>query len=316
MYKVWNRRTLAGGAVTLTLLLCAAALAPTASAQNDRQVRYAIERAQVGVSGKVIEERGGDWGSVTFDQRSTLTWRISDRQTGVRGTGRHAPGDGSPERSFTYEAVVDYRNGQIERLCYDMAGGRPGGGRPGGGRDDRRVPRWLVGTFYGRSPSANHRRRVTLTVTRDGDATAVYNNGASERGTYDNGRIRFNASEYWDVSRVDEGIRAASGSRSEVFTTNPSGGGGDDDDGGRVPRWMRGTFRGMTPNGEAELIIRADGTASIRAVANRQSSRGTYSDGRLRFDWGAYEVERVRDGIRTVKADNRSDQTTYRRVGD
>jgi hypothetical protein len=312
MYNVRSRRSFVGGAGLLALLLLAAA-AP-AVAQNDRQVRYAVERAQVGVSGKIIEERGGDWSSITYDQRSTSTWRVSDRQTGVRGTGRHAPGGGAPERTFTYEAVVDYRNGKVESVSYDMAGG---GGRPGGGRDERRVPRWLVGTFYGRSPS--NQRRVTLTVTRDGDATAVYNNGGREQGAYDNGRIRFGASDSWDVSRVDDGIRAASGRRSEVLTTNSAGGGypedEDGDDGGRVPRWARGTFRGTTDTGESELTIRADGTATARSITKNQSFQGSYANGRLRFDWGTYEVERVRDGIRTTDVKNRN-QTTYRRTGD
>ena len=188
MYDVRSLRAFVMG-VGLSALSLFAAAAP-ASAQ-DRETRYAVERAQVGVSGKIIEERGGDWGSVTFDQTRTQTWRVSERLTGVRGAGSHAPPDGSPARQFTYEAVVDHRNGSIREVRYDF-GGR-GGGRDDR-RDDRRVPRWLVGTFYGRSPS--NQRRVTLTVTRDGDATAVYNNGAREPGRYDNGRIHFNTSDY------------------------------------------------------------------------------------------------------------------------
>ena len=313
-----RRSSLSGAGLLALMLLAAAAPAP---AQNDRQVRYAVERAQVGVSGKIIEERGGDWGSVTFEQRSTLTWRISERLTGVRGEGRHTPPDGGPARDFTYEAVVDYRNGKIDRVSYDMAGGgRPGGGRgerPGGGRDERRVPRWLVGTFYGRSPS--NQRRVTLTVTRDGAATAVYNNGARDHGTYDDGRIRFGGSDSWDVSRVEQGIRAASGGRSEILTNDSAGGGRDDDEdggGGRVPRWMRGTFRGTTDSGESELVIRADGTATARSITKNVSFQGTYSGGLLRFDWGSFEVTRLRDGIRTTPVNDRNSHTDYRRTGD
>ncbi|HEX8719593.1 MAG TPA: hypothetical protein VF736_03035 [Pyrinomonadaceae bacterium] len=319
MRNVWIRRAFAGQASLLALLLFASAAATTtARAQDDRQVRYAVERAQVGVSGKIIEERGGDWSSVTFDQRSTSTWRVSDRLTGVRGSGRHAPGNGAPERAFTYEAVVDHRNGKIDRVTYDMAGGgggRPGGGRPGGGWDDRRVPRWLVGTFYGRSPSNG--RRVALTVTRDGDATAVFNNGSRDQGTYDNGRIRFSGSDSWDVSRADDGIRAASGRRSEVFSSNRPGDDYDDEDNdGRVPRWMRGTFRGTTDSGESELTIRADGTATARSLTKNQTFSGTYSNGILRFDWGRYEVTRTRDGIRTTDVNNRNNRTDYRRASD
>src|SRR5829696_3283810 len=147
MDNVWSRRAFLRGAGLVALLLLAAA--PASRAQNDKQTRYAIERAQIGVSGKIIEERGGTWSDVTFDQARTQTWRVSDRQTGVRGEGLHAPG-GSNARSFTYEATVNHRNGNIERVNYDWV--RGGGGGGGGGRDDR-APRWLVGSFSGRNPS-------------------------------------------------------------------------------------------------------------------------------------------------------------------
>ena len=313
MHNVSIRRTLLTRACLLALLLLTAA-APTWA--QDRQTRYAIERAQVGVRTKIVTERGGDWGEVTFDQASTQTWRVSDRLTGVRGAGTHAPGGSNP-RAFTYEGVVDQRNGKIESVSYDFdRGGGGGGGRGRGGRDERRVPRWLVGTFYGRSPSNG--RRVTLTVSREGEATAVFNNGAREQGTYDNGRLRFSASDAWDVSRVDEGIRAASGRRSEVFTTDRSRGGADDNDNdrGRVPRWAQGTFRGTTDSGESELTIRADGTATVRSLKRNRSYRGTYSNGTLTFDWGTFDVERTRDGIRTIQETDRNNQTDYRRTGD
>ena len=308
MDNVWSRRTFLRGAWLPALLLLLAA-APASQAQNDKQTRYAIERAQIGVSGKLIQERGGTWSDVTFDQTRTQTWRVSDRLTGVRGEGRHAPG-GSNARSFTYEATVNHRNGNIERVSYDWV--RGGGG--GGGRDERRVPRWLVGSWQGRSPS--NQRRVSVTVGNDGAVTALYNNGSREEGTYDNGRIRFNNSTEWDVSRVDEGFRAAAGTRSEVFRSGSGGGGyDDDDDGGRVPRWMRGTFRGTTDSGESELVIRADGTATARSLTKNQSFQGTYSNGRLRFDWGTFEVERISEGIRTIQTNNRSNRTDYRRTG-
>jgi hypothetical protein len=307
MDNVWSRRTFVRGAGLLALLLFAAVL--PSQAQQDRQTRYAIERAQIGVSGKIIEERGGTWSDVTFDQTRTQTWRISDRQTGVRGEGRHAPG-GSNSRSFTYEATVNPRNGNIERVSYDWA--RGGGGGGGGGRDDR-APRWLVGSHSGRNPS--NRRRVTVTVGRDGAVSALYDNGSREEGTYDNGRIRFNNSTEWDVSRVDEGFRAAAGARSEVFNRTSGGDYDDDSDGGRVPRWARGTFRGTTDSGESELTIRADGTATARSLTKNQSFQGTYSNGKLRFDWGTFDVQREGDGIRTVQANNRNNQTYYRRTG-
>ena len=303
MYNVWSRRTFLSGAGLLALLLCAAA--PAARAQNDKQTRYAIERAQIGVSGKILQERGGTWEDITFDQSRTQTWRVSDRQTGVRGAGRHAPG-GSDARSFTYEATVNHRNGNIERVTYDW-------GRGGGGWGDRRVPRWLVGSWQGRSPS--NQRRVSLTVGSDGDVSALYRDGSREEGRYENGKIRFNNSNEWDVSRAGEEMRAAYGSRSEVFRSGTGGGPDDDDDNARVPRWMRGTFRGTTDSGESELVIRADGTATARSLTKNVSFQGTYSNGRLRFDWGTYEVERLDNGIRTIDTKNRSARTDYRRTG-
>jgi hypothetical protein len=307
MHNVWSRRRFVSGAGLLALLLFGT-VAPS-QAQPDKQTRYAIERAQIGVSGKIIQERGGTWSDVIFDQTRTQTWRISDKLTGVRGAGTHAPG-GSNARSFTYEATVNHRNGNIEQVTYELV--RGGGG---GGRDDRRVPRWVVGSFNGRSPS--NRRRVALTVGRDGAVSALYDNGSRDEGTYDNGRIRFNNSTEWDVSRVEEGLRAAVGTRSEVFSrTSGDDYNNTDDDNGRVPRWAQGTFRGTTDSGESELVIRADGTATARSLTKNQSFQGTYSNGVLRFDWGTFNVERVRDGIRTVQTNNRNNQTDYRRTGD
>jgi hypothetical protein len=308
MCNVWSRRRFLGGAGVLALLVFAA----PSRAQDDKQTRYAVERAQIGVSGKIIQERGGTWSDVTFDQARTQTWRISDKLTGVRGEGRHAP-DRSTSRAFTYEATVNHRNGNIERVTYDWVRGGSGGGGGGGGSDERRVPRWLVGSWNGRSPS--NRRRAAVTVGNDGAVTALYDNGSREEGRYDDGRIRFNNSSEWDVSRVDEGFRAAVGTRSEVFSQGAGGNYGDDNDGGRVPRWARGTFRGTTDSGESELVIRADGTATARSLTKNQSFQGTYSNGRLRFDWGSFDVQREGDGIRTVQTDNRNNQTSYRRTG-
>jgi len=302
MYNVWSRRTFVGGAGLVALLLFASVIPSSA---QDRQTRYAIERAQIGVSGKIIQERGGTWSDVSFDRARTQTWRISERLTGVRGVGTHAPG-GSNSRSFTYEATVNHRNGNIEQASYEWI-------RGGGGGGDRRVPRWLVGSWQGRSPS--NQRRVSLTVGSDGAVSALYNNGGREDGTYDNGRIRFNNSTVWEVSRLEEGFRAADGARSEVFRDGTVGGNDDDDNDGRVPRWARGTFRGTTNSGESELIIRADGTATARSLTRNQSYQGTYSNGILRFDWGTFNVQRENDGIRTIQTNNRNNQTYYRRTG-
>jgi hypothetical protein len=154
-----------------------------------------------------------------------------------------------------------------------------------------------------------------VTVGNDGQVSALYNNGSRDEGRYDNGRIRFNNSTEWDLSRVEDGFRASSGTRSEVFRSGMGSGNDDDDGDGRVPRWARGTFRGTTDSGESELTIRADGTATARSISNNTTFQGTYSNGRLRFDWGTFEVERINDGIRTVQTNNRNNRTDYRRTG-
>jgi hypothetical protein len=84
MYDVWSRR----GFPKVARLLALLAAAVPSRAQDDRQTRYAIERAHTGVSGKILQERGGTRENVTFDQTRTQTWRISGRLTGVRGAGR------------------------------------------------------------------------------------------------------------------------------------------------------------------------------------------------------------------------------------
>ena len=102
--------------------------------------------------------------------------------------------------------------------------------------------------------------------------------------------------------------------RSEIFREGRAGR-GDDDDNDRVPRWLRGTFRGTTDSGETELVIRADGTATAVSLTKHMSFQGTYTNGRLRFDWGTFEVERIGDGIRTVQTNDRNNRTDYRRTG-
>ena len=72
--------------------------------------------------------------------------------------------------------------------------------------------------------------------------------------------------------------------------------------------------RGTTNNGEAELRISADGTATARSFSTNQTFAGTYSNGVLRFDWGSFNLIRDGDNIRTVEINNRDNQTTYRRT--
>ena len=75
-----------------------------------------------------------------------------------------------------------------------------------------------------------------------------------------------------------------------------------------------GVYRGYTNNGESELTIMGDGTATIRSLITNEVYDGRCADDVLYFDWGAFNL--VRDGrnIATVEIGNTSNRTPYRRV--
>ena len=75
-----------------------------------------------------------------------------------------------------------------------------------------------------------------------------------------------------------------------------------------------GTYRGYTNNGESELTIIGDGTATIRSLITNEVYDGRCANDILYFDWGAFNL--VRDGrnVATVEIGNTSNRTPYRRV--
>lgn len=75
-----------------------------------------------------------------------------------------------------------------------------------------------------------------------------------------------------------------------------------------------GTYRGYTNNGESELTIAGNGTATARSLNTNAIYSGRCANDVLYFDWGAFNL--VRDGrnIATVEIGNPQNRTTYRRV--
>lgn len=305
-------RTLSAWLAVAAFVLMTGGFAP-ALAQNDR---YAINLAQEAVRARIMRDQGGS-SSVTFDaSRRAETSYVSNNQTRVRGEGNYRRDYNSPVQRFTYEAIVNTRNRRVQPISYNFIGDAGGDGDY---NDTDRAPRWLVGTFRGRNPSGRQGQLVDVTIERDGDVTAVYENGTRESGRYNDGQLVLGNRAAWTVARSGDGFRATARRRSETFVRTSGGGWrgdrGDRGDSGRVPRWMVGTFRGMTDSGESELTISSDGSASARSLRTGETFHGNYDGRTLRFEWGDYDVQRTNDGVRTTNVNNRNDVTDYRRVG-
>jgi len=296
----------------LVAFALAAGAASPALAQDD----YAVNLAQQAVRERIVRENGGSQSSVNFGGRRRVeTYAAGGNRTGVRGEGTFARDSSTRRQRFTYDAVVNTRNGRVQSVNYNFAGDVLDD--DAGGGYDSNVPRWLVGTFRGRNPAGGRQGvQVDVIVDSAGNVTVVHPNGSRETGTYSNGQFMFASRPTWDVTRSGrDGFRATTRRRTEDFV-RISGGDYDGRPGpgsGRVPNWAVGTFRGMTDSGESELTIRSDGSATSRSLRTGESFYGTYDGRTLRFDWGDYDVQRERDGIRTINMSNRNDQTVYRR---
>ena len=293
-------------------LLCLFSATFSATAQENPQ--YAVERAQNAVRDRIINDRGNNV-DVTFPEwQRAQTYYVSNTLTGVRGEGMYAwRNNYRRTERFTYDVVVNVRNGRIDRLNYSAGSGGTDWPNNDGSNN---VPNWAVGTFTGRSPS-NNRRQGTLVIGRSGNVSLTYNRGRPDYGDYSNGQISFRENFVWTVDRNGRDIRVRDlrTNRSERFRRSSDWDGDDDNnDSNRVPEWMIGTFRGTTDDGEAELSIDLNGTAYARSLRNNTTSSGRYANGVLTFDFGTYEIRRERNGIRTINQSNRQNQTYYQRV--
>jgi hypothetical protein len=290
----------------LLCLTIGAAISITAQ-QNPQ---YAVERAQNAVRDRINTDRGNNV-DVTFPEwQRAQTYYVSNSLTGVRGEGMYAwRNDYRRTERFTYDVVVNVRNGRIDRLSYRNVSGNDSPNND----DNYNVPNWAVGTFIGRSPSRN-RRQSTLVIGRSGNVSLTYDRGRPDYGTYQNSEITFQ-NFTWTVDRNGRDIRVRDlqTNRSERFRRN-SDWDGDDDYNTNVPRWMVGVFRGTTESEEIELSISPDGAAQARSLRNNITSSGRYSNGVLTFEFGSYEIRRESNGIRTININNRSNQTYYQKV--
>ncbi|MGH9968934.1 MAG: hypothetical protein ACREBG_14195 [Pyrinomonadaceae bacterium] len=289
----------------LSLSMLAIFLGTIGLATAFAQDRYAIERARTAVREQILREQGVSTAAVSFPTNMRAdTYFISNAQTGVRGQGIYTRDNYSGPRTFSYEAVVNIRNGRVDRISYQLETDSQTGN----------VPSWLVGAFRGRHPVS--RERMTVTIYPSGQTAAVYENGGQDSGTVYGSTIRFGAVT-WDVTQADNGFRARGNGRTERFDRVSDGGsgGGGSNDPCAVPRWMVGRFRGMTNSGESELVINSNGSATARSLTTNRAFSGRYSEGFLTFDFGSYGIARERDGIRTLAVNNPSEQTAYARVG-
>ncbi len=258
--------------------------------------RYEIERAQTAVREKILRELGGNFVSFPEYPRAE-TYYISSSQTGVRGQGAYRRDNYSQTQNFSYEAVVNTRNGRVDRITYQL--------------DDEgwgNAPSWLVGTFRGRSPVT--RQRVTVTIQAAGNVSAVYDDRRQDTGRVSGNTIRFDSSQVWDVSDSGGGFRARSNFRTESFERTAGG----DTGACVVPRWTVGRFRGRTSSGDTELIIQDDGSATARSLTTNRSFSGRYLEGIVTFEFGSFSIARDGDGIRTIAVANPNEQTVYNRT--
>lgn len=292
---------------TKAFLLIALALvfADGALARTPQGLRP-VASVQDAVRARIERERRGARGNVVFNDDAQRS-RVSAVLVSVRGTGYLARGGRRDE--FSYSGVFHTRTGGVMRVEYQLTESAGGGG---GGQ--REVPRWLVGTFRGRNPSTRQQRRMLVTVEDNGRVSVVYGDGARENGSYSDRQLRIGSTFVWNVSRNGDGFRAQDDRtrRAEDFVR--AGDASDDGGNDRVPRWAVGTFRGTTADGEAELTINRDGSVIATSIVNRTSFAGRFDNGLLTFDWGSFNVTREADGIRTIKVNDRNNQTYYRRV--
>ena len=199
----------------------------------------------------------------------------------------------------------------INRLAdtYDLpglAGGGWGGGGFPGGRGGN-VPRWAVGTFYGRNPQTGG--TITLDIDANGTVAIRFDNSAPNYATL-NGTTLNNRGIPSRVSRINNGIRTTaldSGEAIDYFRDAGQGGvwGDPGEGGGNVPSWALGTFYGRNPQtgGRITLEISANGTVAIR-FDNGQPNYATLNGTTLTNQGIPSRVSRISNGIRTTALDS------------
>ena len=239
--------------------------------------------------------------TVVYGDGQRETGRYRDRQLRLGGEVWNVSrnGDGFRAQDDSSRRAEDFVR---------VAAGDGGGGYESG---DGSTPRWAVGVFRGTTDTGESE----LTIYADGTATITsLVNYTMHTGRYADGVLTFDWGSF-NVTREGDGLRTVqvNSRRNQTSYRRVSDAGGSASD-NRAPRWAVGTFRGTTDSGESELSISRDGTAVIRSLVNNTTHTGRFSDGRLVFNWGSFNVTREGNGLRTMDVNNRSNQTSYRRV--
>jgi hypothetical protein len=116
--------------ITLPIIVLAALNPYSTSAQ--RNSNYTIEKAQQTLRERLLREVGGRDPLVIFNE-DTERFIVSRSQSGVRGSGVFNRNFEGRKRNFRYEAIVNIRNGVVERAQYEWLGEWYLGGRGGRG---------------------------------------------------------------------------------------------------------------------------------------------------------------------------------------
>src|SRR5215813_2395001 len=116
--------------VGLSLLSLAALVAIGSARGQDRNVN----QVQARIRERMIREQGGNYPSVRFYDNGNFE-SISNTETRVRGNGIYYRDRDDRGRQFSYDAVFDFRYGDLRRLNYSFNGSNNGGGNNGGGNN-------------------------------------------------------------------------------------------------------------------------------------------------------------------------------------
>ena len=159
------------------MVMCA--LIAETSAQN---FQARVANAQVRIRERIIREQGAYNARVTFNNDS----RYDSQGFGVlrvRGTGLMFRGQSNFGRSFTYEAVLDSRSGDVRDLNYQFADGPGGPGwNPGSFPSDSGPGRWGAG-WGGNRPNGTARYSGSLVSLNSNKCLDISDYGNSLDGT-------------------------------------------------------------------------------------------------------------------------------------
>jgi hypothetical protein len=188
----------------------------------------------------------------------------------------------------------------IDYFRTGIGGGYPDGPvYPGGGGN---VPRWAVGTFYGRTASGT----ITLVINDSGNVDITYENGTRAYGVVNGSTLTIGG----EVARIQQRgngittVNRSNGTRLD-YTRDYQGGNtpGFPGGGGNVPQWAVGTFYGRTASGTITLVINDSGYVDI-TYENGTKATGVVNGSTLTIGSEVARIQQRGNGIRTVNRSN------------